>query len=425
QAQYTNALDGLITQYRNEITGASNVPFIVGKVPLWSSQYGAGVAAALEDTPSRVSRTALVQTDDLVDGGDSLHFDAPSLRELGKRYFSKLQEARNNTLAPTVPEGVTNLTGTADNNRVVLSWTAPNNGGSVITDYIIEYKEATANNWLTLTGDTGLLTTVEVTGLTNETAYQFRVSSVNVIGVSSVSNVATATPIEAVAGVNPEAGAEGHWLFGSDNTSYSDLTTGKKLVPNTTPDSTTTPINNTGYMTIPQGKAQGLKSTLPDKPEETLIFVVRKDNLTDGGTVFGGAFSQGEGSAIYFQNAQTQARWNVRGINYQSFGMFNISEWVFLALSLQNIDTTGCLIRSFQGDSETPYFNELLATSGKTVSPLNTYSVGSVFYDNPQFQASFDIAEFMVFPTLKTEAELQAIYERSVTRMAERGIALA
>jgi hypothetical protein len=91
ESQYSTDLDSLISGFRSEITGASGTtPVIVGEVPTWSTQYGAGVAAALADTPSRTSNTAWVPTSDLVDGGDSLHFDAASLRTLGSRYYTAL-----------------------------------------------------------------------------------------------------------------------------------------------------------------------------------------------------------------------------------------------------------------------------------------------------------------------------------------------
>lgn len=42
--------------------------------------------------------------------------------------------------AATVPGAVTNLAGTAGNTQVPLTWTAPANGGSPITDYIVQYR---------------------------------------------------------------------------------------------------------------------------------------------------------------------------------------------------------------------------------------------------------------------------------------------
>jgi hypothetical protein len=42
----------------------------------------------------------------------------------------------------TVPDAVTNLAGVAGNAQVTLTWTAPADNGSAITDYIVQYREA-------------------------------------------------------------------------------------------------------------------------------------------------------------------------------------------------------------------------------------------------------------------------------------------
>jgi hypothetical protein len=42
--------------------------------------------------------------------------------------------------AATVPAAITNLSGTAGEGLVSLTWTAPNDGGAAITDYIVQYK---------------------------------------------------------------------------------------------------------------------------------------------------------------------------------------------------------------------------------------------------------------------------------------------
>lgn len=87
---YSGKLSELIAEYRAEITGAENVPFILGKVPDWSTAYSATIRLAHERIPRMIDNTALVETDDLTDGGDSLHFDAASLRTMGTRYADKL-----------------------------------------------------------------------------------------------------------------------------------------------------------------------------------------------------------------------------------------------------------------------------------------------------------------------------------------------
>ena len=86
EAQYAAELDILITNLRLLIPGASSAPFIVGEVSPSSTEYGAGVAAALLDTPNRHLKAGYVSTSDLSLGPDVLHFTAASLRTMGERY---------------------------------------------------------------------------------------------------------------------------------------------------------------------------------------------------------------------------------------------------------------------------------------------------------------------------------------------------
>lgn len=92
-----------------------------------------------------------------------------------------------------VPDAPTSLSGTGGNTQVSLTWTAPAAGGSAITDYIIEYKISTDGSWSTFSDGTSDATSAVVTGLTNNTTYNFRVSAVNTSGTSSASTTANAT----------------------------------------------------------------------------------------------------------------------------------------------------------------------------------------------------------------------------------------
>ena len=86
EAQYAAKLDILINSMRSTIPTADNAPFIVGEINPSSNAYGAGVAAALLDTPNRHAKAGYVSTSDLALGGDNLHFTAASCRTMGERY---------------------------------------------------------------------------------------------------------------------------------------------------------------------------------------------------------------------------------------------------------------------------------------------------------------------------------------------------
>ena len=75
---------------------------------------------------------------------------------------------------------------------VQLNWTTPNNQGSALTNYIVQYKPAGTTTWL-VTSFTGLGTNFTVGGLTDLTPYEFSVTATNGIG-SSNRGLVTATP---------------------------------------------------------------------------------------------------------------------------------------------------------------------------------------------------------------------------------------
>jgi hypothetical protein len=109
--------------------------------------------------------------------------------------------------APTVPAQVTGLTlGTATSTTQPLTWTAPGNGGSAITDYTIQWSPAGANTWTSFTHSASTTAAITVTGLTASTNYDFRVAAVNAIGAGAYSATSTgATPAPAIINIRASA----------------------------------------------------------------------------------------------------------------------------------------------------------------------------------------------------------------------------
>jgi len=96
--------------------------------------------------------------------------------------------------AVTAPGAPTGLTATAGNAQAALSWTAPSsNGGAAITDYIVQ-SSPDGTTWTTFADGTSTATSATVTGLTNGTAYTFRVAAVNSSATGTYSTTTTATP---------------------------------------------------------------------------------------------------------------------------------------------------------------------------------------------------------------------------------------
>ena len=88
--------------------------------------------------------------------------------------------------APTVPGTPTSLSATGGNAQVALSWTAPaDNGGTAITDYAVQFSSDSGSTWSTFADGTSTTTSATVTGLTNGTAYVFRVAATNSAGTGA------------------------------------------------------------------------------------------------------------------------------------------------------------------------------------------------------------------------------------------------
>lgn len=86
--------------------------------------------------------------------------------------------------APGQPD-VTDITATI----AAIAWTAPeNDGGTPITNYVIEYKKTTDVGWQKANPDTTVAElTFSVEGLTEETDYVFRVAAENKAGIGPFS----------------------------------------------------------------------------------------------------------------------------------------------------------------------------------------------------------------------------------------------
>ena len=80
---------------------------------------------------------------------------------------------------------------TSSSTSVSLAWTAPDNGGRDISDYLVQYSSDSGANWITFADGVGTGTTANVTSLTRGISYQFRVSAINSEGTSTASSVLT------------------------------------------------------------------------------------------------------------------------------------------------------------------------------------------------------------------------------------------
>ena len=123
-------------------------------------------------------------TSDTVTGltnGTAYTFTVAAINAVG----TGAQSAASNSVTPaapaTVPGAPTIGTATAGNASATVTWTAPtSNGGDPITGYVITPSSGSAVTVGNVTSDT-------VTGLTNGTAYTFKVAAINAVGTGAQS----------------------------------------------------------------------------------------------------------------------------------------------------------------------------------------------------------------------------------------------
>ena len=120
----------------------------------------------------------------------------PFLNRIGSGSTSKFGFRMG--FVPGAPTSVTaSLPATYGNTTASVSWTAPITLGSpALIDYAIQYSSNSGSSWTTFTDTVSTATSVTVTGLTNGTAYVFRVAAVNTIGTGEYSTASNAvTPL--------------------------------------------------------------------------------------------------------------------------------------------------------------------------------------------------------------------------------------
>ncbi len=123
------------------------------------------------------------------------HYQVGAVNSVGTGPMSNMAGATTDPSTATVPDAPTGLTAMASGeNQINLSWTAPNDGGAVLTGYSIEMSTNAGTKWLHLVSNTGsTATTYTHTDLMFGITYYYRVRAINSVGTGFASNVAQAT----------------------------------------------------------------------------------------------------------------------------------------------------------------------------------------------------------------------------------------
>jgi hypothetical protein len=81
-----------------------------------------------------------------------------------------------------VPSVVSSVSVVAGDQEVAIAWTASDNNGSPITNYIVQYSDNGGVTWSPVNKLVSTTTNAVVTGLFNSMTYVFRVAAVNIVG---------------------------------------------------------------------------------------------------------------------------------------------------------------------------------------------------------------------------------------------------
>lgn len=153
---------------------------------LQTSTGGPAVSFTVTPSPSTSPSTFTTTTNSIditgLTSGTSYSYTVTATNNTGT---SSASTSSTGVVVTTVPDAPSSVSGTPGSNQIALTWSAPNNGGSSITGYIITpYIGASAQTTISV----GNITSTTITGLTNGTSYTFTVIATNANGNSSASS---------------------------------------------------------------------------------------------------------------------------------------------------------------------------------------------------------------------------------------------
>jgi len=132
--------------------------------------------------------------------GTAYRFTVTATNAIGTGAASVASSPVTPAPAPTAPAAPTAVNASPGNTQATVTWTAPSNGGSAITNYTVTSTPGglTANS---------ATTSATVTGLANGTAYTFTVTATNSVGTGPLS--APSSPVTPLSGSVKSNSAEG------------------------------------------------------------------------------------------------------------------------------------------------------------------------------------------------------------------------
>jgi RHS repeat-associated protein len=161
------------------ITGYAITPYLGGTKPLETMTVGVVTSFSVLNLAN----------------GQSYNFHVSAINTAGSG-----SSVTSNSVIPGLPASPSNVTASGGNGQATVSWTAPSSSGATsisgytITPYIGSTAQPATTAW-------GAITSAVVSGLTNGTAYTFKVQALNAYGPRSSGSSGSVTPGATAPGV--------------------------------------------------------------------------------------------------------------------------------------------------------------------------------------------------------------------------------
>eukprot|EP00961_Rhodomonas_salina_P296346 3936264-Rhodomonas_salina.1 len=244
--------------------------------------------------------------------------------------------------------------------------------------------------------------------------YYFRLAMVNSVGTGPFSAAVSSTPDATT--VNAEAGAVGHWLLGDDNTNHADLVSGRQATP-----LNTAPVLYGGYLRTAAG-LHGLRTGLTLTNEFTMCFTAHALGTASAqmlGGNFGGASTDTK-AGIWWGVTMAAGATPALSPSISGVAVDLLSDFHFAALSISLAGGGVTLFIGNQGGSTVVS----QAFSGAYVPGTDILGIGNLYFGGFN-SIGMDYAEAIFFESALDQTQMEAVYQRSVTRLTARGVTVA
>jgi len=223
----------------------------------------------------------------------------------------------------------------------------------------------------------------------------------------------------------PEADAIDHFLFGGSDASLIGLKGRLTLAP---ANPSAPPSYANAFLHTAAGGQNGLVSSLPEPDAFTVCTVMRYDGQDGRGSIIAGTLQGGAGDGKGFgilrggasDTFQLLARPNGTVTFMPAANIVGArGGWMFMAMTFE----VGSRAWKAYVGGASMVSNVLAQAYAKSARNL---ALGNAYYasSTTPYDGSVAHAEMVVFDHALTQAELDAVYARSRSRMASRGIAI-